>query len=286
MNSLIRLVIAVMILLMLHTSYAVLQPIVGFTNTQITATINIRGLTNSLHYGGDPNSMDEQFLAEFSDAHPLVPSGPSYSGPNFYGGRRRVNFDTTNSMSATLNNANSGAGLNFRIGSPTNTEYRIASLFYVKKADFLEPAALQEVNLTDESVISVRVGCEQNASGKMRCVVKIGSQFYISSANSNFVANGSGASTTYTFTGLGSSTWAPYDPGTNLFIDADSATFDTLTLTNINGVGMVFLVSSTGANTFHWKVYQLDVSAFVVPEPGFALALLAGMGLWLRRGQV
>ncbi len=263
---------------------AVVQPVVGFTNSQLGATINLRAVTNYGHYGGSGAIMDERYLVEYSDAVPLLANQSGYSGVDIYGGRVRTQFDTTDSMYNILNNANNGAGMNFRIYSYNNVTYQLATLFYVKKGDFAGTGSTMPVTITDDSAFSVRFGSEQYGGGDMRCVVRIGSQLYASQATSNIVTAGS-PGTTYTFSGLASSLWAAYDPAANIYFDAASATFEALTLTNIQAAGIIVNRTGTGQHNYHWKAYQLDVAADVIPEPAVAVvAALAGVCLARRRG--
>lgn len=260
---------------------AAVVPIVGFTNLQLTATaINLRGATNYGNYGGGP-ALDERYIAEYSDTEPLLANGTNYSGVNIYGGRVRTQFDTTNSIFGVLNNAVNTAGLNFRTRSNSNTTFQIASLFYVKKDDFVNNGNTMPVNITSDSKFTLVLGNEQYGGGYLRCVVRIGNQLYVSEASQNLTySGGTGSSNIYNFTGLDSSNWAPYDPAANIYFDADSATFESLTETNIQAAGFVMYLgpASPFAATNHWKVYQFDITADVVPEPGLGL-MVAGVAL-------
>lgn len=269
---------AVTVLLWAGAGGAAVVPIVGFTNTQLSATIGFRGATNYGNYGGGAD-IDQRFIAVYSDTEPLLANGPNYTGPDIYGGRVRTQFDTTNSMYNILNNANNGAGLNYRNYSYSNCTYEIASLFYVKKANFAGGGDAQPVNVTSGSEFTLQWGNEQWGGGYLRCVVQIGSQLYVSQASTEFIyTGGSGSSTTYTFNNLDSSQWAPYDPTANIYFDADSATFDSLTLTNIQAAGFLVTRTGSGQHNFHWKIYRMDITSDVIPEPGLGL-MVAGVAL-------
>lgn len=272
-------IVAATALVWTAVTQAVVQPIVGFTNSQIVNAVNFPAVTNYGQYGGG-GADDERYVTAYSDSTPLLATGAGgYTGQNIYGGRVRTQFDVTNSMYNYLNNANSGPGLNFRIYSNTNCLYQIASVHLVKKADFASNGDTMPANFTNGCEFTVYYNNEGNRSGKIRAVVQIGTQKYISEYSEGFPA------VTYTsilthdeLQALG---WAPYDPAAGVFFDSTSATFSPMTLTNIQAAGIWFGENHTTAevNNYHWKIFRMDVTADVVPEPGVmalgGLALLA-----------
>lgn len=272
------------VLLWVGAGGAAVVPIAGFTSSQFTATINLRAATNYANYGGGP-ALDERYIAVYSDTEPLLANQSGYTGVDIYGGRVRTQFDTTNSMFGILNTGINTAGLNFRVRSNSNCVHQIASLFYVKKENFLNNGNSLPVNVTGGSAFTVAIGNEQLYGGDVRCVVRIGTQLYVSES-AQILAYTGNSSNVYNFTGLDSSNWAPYDPSANIYFDTNSATFAALTLTNIQAAGFVINVARSGVETNHWKVYQFDISADVVPEPGLGLVVagVAMLAMARRRG--
>jgi hypothetical protein len=111
------------------------------------------------------------------------------------------------------------------------------ALIYWKKADFLDGASGRLGFGPDSSMQIVNYsgadGVVGNNSGRVRFVVRDGSQFYISEVYGDSLA------TSFTLSSLASVGWAPYNPGApyNLKFDAAGAIFAPHTFADITAVG-------------------------------------------------
>lgn len=233
-------------------------------------------------FGGGVD-IDEKALTPFSESQPLA-AGPStaYSGQSLYGGAERIYYDVTGAAANLLGRlAVASSGIVVRMSANAASPTRAVQFFYVDKNDFYNGGDVMPVVLTSDSELYAKINNELYAGGEVRFVVRIGGQFYISSQSYTFDAGVK----EYRMQDPTLVFWAEYNPGTDLYFNAMSASFNSLDLEDVTAVGLYCMrnIGSVEQQNLMWKTLEFTATGVVTPEPGVGMVMLAGVGLGLRR---
>lgn len=237
-------------------------------------------------------------LNAFSDTEALSPSS-GYTGPRFYGGYQFTSStndlgfatDSAERIRHQLPMASDLDALYFNVtgGSVVGTEMSFAAVFIFKQEDF-NP----EFRDGNVAVNGFSIGYAKHATGSTsayfnpegRWLVQVDGIYYLSNSKFQLPAGNSynQVYTTFSLTGtdLENTLWAAYNPQTNLFFDAASAEFESLTLENITAAGFYFddplFTSSSGQVGMRLAIGEFHLSGSVIPEPATtALFLIGGL---------
>jgi len=225
------------------------------------------------------------YLNPFSDISALSPES-DYSGPVFYGGYTMTSSSVQgSSLEGTVLNNWSLIGNNdaLRIYANLTTGWNnstlgFASAYLFKQSDFAEPYNTGNFALDGLSVTYRASGASGAFTPTGRWIVQVDGAYYLSQATITSQYN---TISTVSLSGaaLTSTTWAAYNPSSNLFFE-DDATFSPLDLSKVTAVGIYFEMNSY-LGTSDNSAALLAISAFsasgtVIPEPAVATLFLPG----------
>lgn len=261
------------------------------TSSQAFDTTNSTTRTD-LNEGGSAEVMDHLTRRPFNTSAALTKAAPAYTGPTFYGGYEIWRYDSTTGANTTTQirnyiSGNNGAAntqndpiqidVNLPAGTPGTVEYSFVGLF--RKADFLDDAKASNATVsfgaTGGQLRMYYAGtgtAGSSASNKVRFVIQNGDTIYISS-NEFTPAGGS-------FSPLpnpGATTWAVYDPTTDL--EFSGGTFATRTFNDVTAVGFYWHGEATGTApgvNIRATMFEADATV-VVPEPVSGSLIGAGL---------
>lgn len=230
---------------------------------------------------GSGSAIDRRNVVPFDTTTPMFTSAQTtVQSGKFYGGKNNTFFNNTTTFIGAENRlTENGSGVpdSYYFGSsstPGSGISQYAALVSLwKQEDFLNGGAANQVNITSDTAFSVMIGAQLAFTG--RWLVQIGSTYYVS--QESFTTNTTFVPEAITSSNATTTLWAPIDLTANSGdLTAAPGTYTSLTLNNINGVGL-YASFPTAVNNGggRWRVQGFSVDAAVIPEPS-SLALLGG----------
>lgn len=271
----------------------------GPSDDYVSANVNFQNRVQNLSGGtgapGDPYHLTRAFNV----ATPLSP-GANYSGPAFYGGYQLTSTsinpnpalsNQTFHQRVENNQYNSGEDRIrlqlWREAGWAGTDFRFAGAFLFQQADFSSPFDEKELILTG---LSTKVNISSTGTGftpMARWLIRLGNTYYVSSAA---VFSSQGLHTASAdASDLDAMQWAVYDPFSDLFFDAQSASFSAIGLRGLTAAGLYIDTAHYSGTAdpvaLELGIAQFGINADTIPEPTtLTLILLAALGLgYFRR---
>jgi len=265
-----------------HASLIVdLRASTGWVTGAVTS--NRTGTDTIGDFDGGGTNNDRRNVIAFNTTTPMFTSGqlPVQSG-TFYGGKNNTFYGTNATLVGAQNQIFDGGGLGgvdrYVLGSAANpgaSFLQTAALVALwNNTDFLNSGATNQVNITSNTAFSVQLGAQAPLTA--RWLVQIGGIYYVS--NENFTTNTTLVGQVINSTGITTTTWAPINltaNGGNL--TATPGTYASLTLDNIQSVGVYASYSANSTQNVRWTLEGFSVDALVVPEPSTYAMLLGGI---------
>lgn len=222
----------------------------------------------------------------FSAVNQLNPQS-GYSGPAYYGGYQASGGTGTwpaISRDEVRNNFSGVDPIFIQVGAndtPDSTVVGFQGLILFQQNDFLNGLDSGSVQLESLSAtVGYRAAGTQSgdATYHARWLVATGGSYFLSQTMQEMPGEGT-VTPSLSGTDLTSELWATYDPSTDLNFDQSVASFSSLSLDSITGVGIYFendaYLEATGFEELRFSLQTFEATA--VPEPS-TVALFLGLG--------
>jgi hypothetical protein len=243
--------------------------VVNWDGDYVSANQNLQRSSSFVVADYDADGADDSVRRQaFSDATALSPAAnyttTSGNSGRFYGGMDFWRIDATASFSTNnfaVQNANaSDGGDTIAFGQTNGSNRRQFGAVVWNQADFLDAVAAGGATTRSfdaSSSVTLDVTTNQSNHSTWRILVRNNGQYYVSSFNATGDATVNGAT-------LGSTTWAAYNPATDLRpvpgtdVGAAGLSYGTSTsaLTDIEGVG--FYVESVDSNAVGDRIFRVE----------------------------
>lgn len=227
------------------------------------------------------------YTRAFTDTSILSPSA-DYTGPAFYGGylftSSTVNNDVSRLNFQAVRNFTSGDQIYLQAffnGGWTGSLQTLHGIYVFNQADFNPGFDTGQVSLEGISIdFAGEIESDDSSINfEGRLAVNVGGNYYL--AQSTIDLNNPDGNYSISGSALQNELWAIYDPTSNLNFDSGSASFGTLALSAISGVGIYFEEDGWNGNTDN-RTFALGFERFtaegsLIPEPS-AMSLRLGTG--------